>query len=558
MDARRCGALPLLVSLLLAGSVVAGCGDDDDGPLQGGAGGEGGSGAAGAGANPGGGGGGGGEPVDPRFQPLIDAVEAEREELGAPGVAVAIIEDGEVTFAQGFGSKDPDDPNAPVLPTTLFRIGSVNKMLTAATLLQSVEAGQVDLDAALTDYVDDFALPEGAGDASTITVRDLLRQSSGLYDFLRIRVPAAQGQDSSLAEFLTGPGFENNEYMMAPAGAMWNYSNPNFYFSGLIAESVSSQPYRALMKGRLFDPLGMTRTFFLGSEVEADGDYALGLNNNYDGIPRVVTPTTYDNGWARPAGYASSSVLDLAKFTQFLLDGNAEVLSDELRLEMQSPQMDMRIVEDRIQYGYGLFVQQGFWTENDEFFDVRLTSHGGDIPGFAADIELLPDQRFAIVILANADYAHFSKSAAVAMATLVDLGEPTAEPDVTIDPKLFDAFAGSYAEDHNVLGPIVVSRDGEELLASLPSLDAVGYPYSPVLTPTTPGNFILTLDGYPLGVTFIPDEQGVYRYFRTRVAVGTRQSTLTAPRATQIDVARLRRMLVQDADPHPWKGPAHE
>lgn len=535
--------------------MASGCGDADDG-TTGGSGGTGGSGAAGAGGAGGGAeGGAGGETTNPRFDALIEAIEAEREELGAPGVAVAIIEDGEITFARGFGSKDPDDPNVPVLPTTLFRIGSVNKMLTAAALLQSVEAGDVDLDASLTDYVPDFDITDAQGGASTITVRDLLRQSSGLYDYLRIRVPAAQGEDDSLATFLTGPSFENNEYMMAPAGAMWNYSNPNFYFSGLIAQTVSNKPYRALMKDRLFDPLGMTRTYFLGSDVEADGDYALGLSGNYEGIPRVVTPTTYDNAWARPAGYATSSVLDLAKFTQFLLDGNTEVLSDQLRNEMQRPQMDMKILEDRTQYGFGLFVQRGFWLEDGRFLDVPLTSHGGDIPGFAADIEYLPEQRFAVIILSNADYAHFSKSSATAVATLVELPEASPEPDMTVDPETFDALVGTYAEDHNVLGPILISRDGDDLVATLPSLDEVDYPYEPVLIPQTPGNFVLDLDGYPLSVTFIADDEGVYRYFRSRVAVGIRESTITIPQPTQIDVPRLRLLLAQNADPHPWHGP---
>lgn len=553
MDARRCGAWPTLLTLLLSAVMGSACGDDDDGvPSGGGELGGMGGGAAGAGGAEGGA---GGETTDPRFQPLIEAIEAEREELGAPGVAVAVIERGEITFARGFGSKDPDNPNVPVLPTTLFRIGSVNKMLTAATLLQSVELGDVDLDASLSDYVPEFDLTDSPGAAATIAVRDLLRQSSGLYDYLRIRVPAAQAQDESLAAFLTGPSFESNEYMMAPAGAMWNYSNPNFYLSGLIAETVSNQPYRTLMKERLFDPLGMSRTFFLGSEVEADGDYALGLSGNYDGIPRVVAPTTYDNAWARPAGYATSSVLDLAKFTQFLIDGNPEVLSDELRTAMQSPQMDMLVLEDRAQYGFGLFVQQGFWLEDGRFIDERFTGHGGDIPGFAADIEFLPEQRFAVIFLSNADFAHFSKSSAVAIATLVDLPEESPEPDLTVDPETFDAFAGTYAEDHNVLGPIVISRDGDDLLATLPSLDAVGYPYEPVLIPQTPGNFVLLLDGYPLSATFIPDEEGVYRYFRTRAAVGIRETTFTFPQPTQIDVARLKRLLAQNADPHPWRGP---
>ena len=76
--------------------------------------------------------------IPQRFQAFAQAVEQERVALGAPGLAVAVVEKGEMTFAHGFGRKDPTRPD-PVLPTTLFRIGSCTKMLTAIALLQEVQ-----------------------------------------------------------------------------------------------------------------------------------------------------------------------------------------------------------------------------------------------------------------------------------------------------------------------------------------------------------------------------------------------------------------------------------
>ena len=84
-------------------------------------------------------------PIDSRFQPLVDQIQMEQAQLGAPGVAVLVMENGTITFAHGFGLKNPDAADK-VDAGTLFRIGSVTKMLTTTGLLELVASGQVGLD----------------------------------------------------------------------------------------------------------------------------------------------------------------------------------------------------------------------------------------------------------------------------------------------------------------------------------------------------------------------------------------------------------------------------
>ncbi len=96
------------------------------------------------------------KPYSRRYQPLIDAIEKEMRSLDIPGAAVAVVEGGEITLAAGLGSKHPHRLD-PVQPSTLFRIGSVTKMLTAIGLLQVVEQGIVDMNAPVTDYLPDFS-----------------------------------------------------------------------------------------------------------------------------------------------------------------------------------------------------------------------------------------------------------------------------------------------------------------------------------------------------------------------------------------------------------------
>ena len=501
----------------MLGTLAAGCGSAETSGSSA-------TGGSGGTAATGGGGAGGAtttttDTTDPRYDALIAAIEAERKKLGAPGVAVAVIEDGKVTFARGFGSKDPDKDD-PVAATTLFRTGSVNKMLTAAGLLGQVAKGKVSLDQPVTEYVPDFKFSFDASWAPSIQVRQLLTHSTGMYDYLEIDVPASQKTDAALETFMTGK-FGDVDFLMAPPGAFWNYSNPNYMMAGLVAEKMSGKPYRQLMKDEVLAPLGMDRTYFLGSEVIADGDYALGVTS-YPMVDSPVHPDTYDNAWGRPAGYATSSVLDLAKFAQFLLDGNTSVLPEALASEMQSPVVDTETFLDLVGYGYGLFATKGVFLGGlDKFYTIPLVQHGGDIPGFAADLTIVPSLHFGFIAMANADGAHFMSSLVTAITTLNTLPEPVTPPDFTVDPSTFGVYEGTYDDAFNA-GPIIVTKVGDNLEVSMPKVDQANIPYDPVLIPNIGNNFLLSIQGTQLGVTFIPDAGGVMRYFRTRVFVGTK------------------------------------
>lgn len=492
-----------------------------------------------------GGGGGGGEDRDPRFDALAAQVELEREALGAPGVSVALLEDGEVVWAEGFGSRLADgDKRAKA--TTLYRIGSCNKMLTSAALLRKVDAGTVQLDDAVTVSSPDFHFDEDPSWADTIEVQHLLSHTSGMYDYLAIDGPTA---DSALESFLTGTSassFGGFMFLMSPSGRFWNYSNPNFYVAALVDEKTSSGVYyRDLLTQGVLEPLGMDRTLFLAEDVLDDGDYATGLA--YDWVngtsaTRIADPEAYDNAWARPAGYAWSSVLDMAAFATFLLDGNTAVLSDALREEMQSPLVNTEYFLEYGFYGYGLSVNEGFQLGND-WYETRLVSHDGAIPGFSASMYVLPESRFAFVVLANTDGAYFPDSLAMALRDFGSLPAPVTPPDPQIDPTDFASFAGTYQDPYNV-GEIGIAASNGEVTITMPDLDDLGIPYDTDLVPYSKNNFVLGIQGTQVLATFILDSGGNAEYFRTRFAVGAREAPAFAPSAAPaIDGERLRRAL---------------
>lgn len=446
-----------------------------------------------------------------RFAALIETIEAERAALGGPGAAVAVVEEGRVTFSRGFGSKRPDGGD-PVLDTTLFRVGSVTKMLTTAGLLQQAAQGKVDLAQPLSTYVPDFKLSRDPTWAPSIAVRHLLTHSAGLSDFLQIDWP--QRDDSALSDFLTGSTFADRVYLMAPAGRMWNYSNPNFMLAGLLLERVGGMPYRTYLRDRLLAPLGMARTMFLPAEVIADGDFAVGRSAGM-----AVPPDAYDNPWARPAGYAFSSVIDLARFAQLLIAG-AAVLPDAARQAMVDPQINTALNLDLLAYGYALFVTEGV-TMGGRFYRERVVYHGGDIPGFAADLYIVSRTGFAIVVLAGADGAHFQRSIAQALQQFAGLPAASSPPDGSFHAGDYDRYVGEYLDPFNI-GPLQVAKSGDQLTVTMPLLDRAKIPYEPVLVPGVRHNFVLKVQGAALALTFVLDGDGHAEYARTRVAVARR------------------------------------
>ncbi len=454
-----------------------------------------------------------------RFQALADAIESERQVLGVPGVAAAVIEGGKVTFARGFGTRDPNG-NAPVTPSTLFRIGSCTKALTAIALLQQVQQGKVSLDAPLVSYVPGFHLDGGAPSwASSITVRQLLDHTSGISDYGELDAPADEGDDGALERFLTGR-FAGIGYVQYPPGALYSYSNPNYMLAGLVAEKVSGVPYRDLMRTAVLRPLGMERTLFSPAEVVADGDYAIGRTCSTGEVgaacssPATVAPDAYDNPWGRPAGWAWSSVLDLAKLAAFLVHGADGVLASDLRSAMLTSQVSTHLAGDVIGYGFGMMVGQGFFLGPPEtFYRAKMLSHGGAISGFTASIACVPDLDFCFITLANGDAGAFQRSLVTALSTLAHLPPPSAAPDIAPNSARYSAYAGDYADAH-VVGAVHVSAAGGKLSISVPTLDQAGTVYAHELTPTTLDNFTMQVNGETWALTFLTDEGGVYRYLR--------------------------------------------
>lgn len=296
----------------------------------------------------------------------IDALfKAEMSSAGIPCAAIALVKDGEIVFVKGYGEARPGvaaDADTP------FYIGSVTKSMTALGLMTLVDSGKVDLMAPVATYLSDFRMADPR--FASITVHDLLRQSSGL--------STRQGE-----AFLGNPGRVTmrdivgrlaTERLASEPGSRFEYSNLNYVLVGAIVEAVSGMPYARFMGERVFAPMGMTRTRAsradaegLGLAVGSRGFLGWTLRGNHD----------YPEGMV-PGGYVASSARDMAAYMAFMQKGG--VTADGVRLV--SPASFERMTTRQSAtgvYGYG-------WVVSPE-----AIAHQGEVAGFLTEVVALRD-----------------------------------------------------------------------------------------------------------------------------------------------------------------------
>lgn len=374
-------------------------------------------------------------------------IEEEMRAQNAPGAAVAIVFNGEVIFAEGFGVRNTET-NDSVTPDTLFMFGSTLKPLTSIGLLRLVESGGVDLDAPVSLYLPEIAFPD------TVLVRHLLSHTTGLSDDANgdgPRDPAALRE--SMARF-------TRDSFFAPAGELHSYSNPGFDIAGAVIESVSGQYYADYMAAEVFAPMGMTRATFdpnVAITYPVAVGYQRGLLGN-NAVRRNASHTT-----EAPSGLAYASVNDLTKLIEFVLnEGQANgqtILTNSMAEAMWTPAA-VSIVSP-MRYGLGFFIEDYRGT-------VRV-GHGGNVDGYSSMLETLPEYGLGVVVLANSSGFDANPIFDAVVDALIDL--PATSESVTKQPAIdLEAYAGSYALRDLNGDPsftVTVTVEGERLLAQV-------------------------------------------------------------------------------------------
>ena len=323
--------------------------------------------------------------------PQLEAlVRSQMEEQAIPGVAVGILAEGQIQ-TWGFGVASIET-NFPVLPDSLFQIGSITKVFTATVIMQLVDEGTLDLDAPVTRALPDFRLRDEAA-TDTVTVRHLLTHSGGFFgDRFRREdnTDYGLGDDAlsrALAEFDT-----LRQY--TPPGETWSYCNTGFQALGGIIERFTGQTVEQAIRERVLTPLGLERSFFFPHEAIT---YAAAVGHNKPPGKELAVARPYPLVRAmNAAGGIIGTVGDLLRFARFHMgDG----MADEQRV-LSAQSIGAMLT---LQTEAGLSDYWGLGWSIDMVDGTTVAGHGGTTNGFRAKLTLVPERKAALALLANSN-----------------------------------------------------------------------------------------------------------------------------------------------------------
>ncbi len=313
----------------------------------------------------------------------IDAYVTEQmDNLNIPGMALGIIQDGQIAHLQGFGVADSSGRT--VTPQTPFYLGSITKSFTALAVMQLVEEGKIDLDAPVQTYLPWFMLADKDASA-TITVRHLLNQTTGIAENDGNRFWASQlGLEEQVRRFDTIK-------LSNPVGSTYEYCNINYMIAGLIVEKVSGQPYPDYVIEHIFEPLELTHSYASREPALTDG-LAQGHIYMFGHVFSDEGPMPPAN---LPAGTLIASIEDLSRYMIVHLNkgqyGDKSIISPQGMAELHAP---------AISKGGGQYYAMGWNVGTVE--GISYLVHAGDAGRNHAIVILMPDRNSGLVLLANA------------------------------------------------------------------------------------------------------------------------------------------------------------
>lgn len=482
------------------------------------------------------------------FETFVNTLQNDLNKSDALGVSVAIMKGGKEIFARAYGFKDVDK-KIPLTPETLMQIGSTTKQMTATALLQKIEEGKVELENSLAEVVPDleFKLDETWNDQ--ITLHHLLSHQGAFHDY----TPWDENPSDDMLEAIAYGTFAKSYFLMAPPGSFYNYSNPNFIFAGLVTEKLDTRFWSDIMLEDVYKPLGMDRTFLRKTEVIKDGNYSDSFGFDYKDIENdqhvpLTIDQIADDAFTRPAGLAWTTPTQMMKWADFIMNGNNDVLGDKYRKMITTPQVDTLYAAGTMHYGYGMFVETGYMSKANKWYEIPVWEHGGATISFSNILYILPDQDFAIAICSSGYGTDFTKSLDVAITTMAELPEPSDDPPAyKIDPEKFDDHVGTYNDQYNV-GIMEITREGDKLMVNAPTIEEYGYEVGPELVAISSDIFYLYLNGEPLDITFVKKD-GKSTFMRNRLFVATRtevEETLKVPTREQVTNFIKRSKLTPD------------
>ena len=339
---------------------------------------------------------------------LDDYVARALKEFEVPGLAVAVVKDGKVALAKGYGARKFGEP-APVDEQTLFGIASNTKAFTAAALAILVDEGKLSWDDPVTKHLPGFQMYDPYV-TREMTVRDLLTHRSGL------------GLGAGDLMFFPPTTFTREEIVarlryIKPATSFrsrYAYDNVLYLVAGQVVAAVSGKSWDGFIKERIFAPLGMTASNTSVKDLRPGGNF-VSPHQKTEGRLQAVPYMNIDN--TAPAGAINSNVAEMAKWVAVLLDEgaihsgqNEGGQNGNRRLFSQRQSREMWLAQTPIPAGNpppqlsalrSNFTAYGLGWGLSDYRGYKVVSHSGGLLGMVSRVRLIPDLKLGVVVLTN-------------------------------------------------------------------------------------------------------------------------------------------------------------
>jgi len=401
-----------------------------------------------------------------RMEQVIQSYVSAKQFMGS----VLVAHGKDIVLDKGYGDANIEweIPNS---PSTKFRLGSVTKQFTAASILLLEERGKLSVDDPVKKYI-----PDAPAAWDKITIFNLLTHTSGIPNFTSFP------EYASLEPFATTPAqlvarFRDKPLDFQP-GEKWSYSNSGYILLGYLIEKISGKSYEKFVQENIFTPLGMKDSGY-------DSNSAIIPHRAAGYVPTPSGPLNagYINMTVPlSAGALYSTTHDLLFWEQGLFGG--KLLSAASLQKMTTP--------FKSDYAFGLGVR----TVNGH----KVIDHGGGIEGFNTYLAYYPDKKVTVAVLGNLNgqtpQEIAAKLGSIALGEKVVLASEHKE--VAVDAKLFDGYAGSYQLAPNFI--LTVTREGDHLFTQ-----ATGQPKCEIFPEGDRDYFLKVVDAQ---ITFVTDGQG--------------------------------------------------
>lgn len=344
---------------------------------------------------------------------MLDSVIAEEmAKQHVPGIAVGIVQRGELVLATGFGLANVEHA-VPVTKSTIFQSGSLAKQFTAVAVMLQVESGKLSLEDPISHF-----FPDAPVAWKPITVRHLLTHTSGIPDYDERSLDYRKDYtEEELTRIAFGLPLE------FPAGSRWNYSNTGYVLLGAIVRKASGQFYGDVLRDRVFAPLGMTTARVINEE-EIIMNRAAGY--------RLVGEALRNQEWVSPTLNTTADGSLYLSLQDWLLWEQALRRRAVLRAESWEEVFTPVRLNSGKSYPYGLG-----WEFNDEGRGPAWYRHDGSWQGFQTAYLHLADADISVIVLANlADANPMLIAERVAQLYVPELMRASAGQQTELDPKL--------------------------------------------------------------------------------------------------------------------------